>query len=51
MSGSDTWRGINFQGACTVSLALDFLEHADFETLQVEGAHKIEDASILPTKH
>jgi hypothetical protein len=46
MAGSDTFRGISFQAAYAVGLALDVLEGKG-ETLVLEGTADVVDAAIL----
>lgn len=46
MAGSDTFRGISFQAAYAVGLALDVLEGTG-ETLVLEGTEDVVDAGIL----
>ena len=46
MAGSDTFRGISFQAAYAVGLALDVLEGKG-ETLVLEGTDDVVDAAIL----
>jgi hypothetical protein len=45
MAGSDTWRGIDFQAAYTVALALDVLSGEAGETLAVDPGPDIVDYS------
>ena len=49
MAGSDTWRGIDFQAAYTVGLALDVLSGETGEILAVDPGPDIVDYSIRGT--
>lgn len=47
MSGTDTARGINFQYACALGIIVDFPEHSDWQTIQLEGDEDIEDVQVF----